>query len=208
MESPGDEQSCVDETVHGTDDLDAGTRIGLTALLVAIAAWGAIDLALDSDPWLSAHTLVEVSFVVLLLAALVYLWRGWRKDRRTLHRAELQFVASREDARLWKQRAEKLLTGLGVEIDAQFDRWSLTPAEREVALLVLKGLGHQEAAELLQRSERTIRQHATAIYRKSGLAGRAELAAFFLEDLLLPTRAPARGADQPCEPLVASSSAP
>jgi hypothetical protein len=34
----------------------------------------------------------------------------------------------------------------------------------------------------------TVRQHAVAVYRKSGLAGRAELSAFFLEDLLLPHR--------------------
>ncbi len=39
---------------------------------------------------------------------------------------------------------------------------------------------------MLERSERTVRQHAIAVYSKSGLAGRAELAAFFLEDLLLP----------------------
>jgi hypothetical protein len=31
-----------------------------------------------------------------------------------------------------------------------------------------------------------VRQHAVSVYRKSGLAGRAELSAFFLEDLLLP----------------------
>jgi hypothetical protein len=31
-----------------------------------------------------------------------------------------------------------------------------------------------------------VRQQAIAVYRKSGLAGRAELSAFFLEDLLLP----------------------
>jgi len=41
----------------------------------------------------------------------------------------------------------------------------------------------------LERSERTVRQHAVAVYRKSGLAGRAELSAFFLEDLLLPRSA-------------------
>lgn len=35
-------------------------------------------------------------------------------------------------------------------------------------------------------SERTARQQALAVYRKAGLAGRAELSAFFLEDLLLP----------------------
>jgi len=35
-------------------------------------------------------------------------------------------------------------------------------------------------------SERTIRDQARAVYRKSGVAGRTELSAFFLEDLLLP----------------------
>ena len=62
----------------------------------------------------------------------------------------------------------------------------LTPAEREVALLLLKGYEHKEIASLLGRSDRTIRQHAVSVYRKSNLSGRAELAAFFLEDLLLP----------------------
>ncbi len=35
-------------------------------------------------------------------------------------------------------------------------------------------------------TETTIRQQALALYRKSGLGSRAELSAFFLEDLLLP----------------------
>jgi len=61
----------------------------------------------------------------------------------------------------------------------------LTPAEREVGLLLLKGLSHKEAATRAT-SETTIRQQALAIYRKSGLRNRSELSAFFLEDLLLP----------------------
>ena len=44
-----------------------------------------------------------------------------------------------------------------------------------------------DLAETLAVSERTVRQQALAVYAKSGLAGRAELAAFFLEDLLLPS---------------------
>jgi hypothetical protein len=36
------------------------------------------------------------------------------------------------------------------------------------------------------RRERTVRQHGVVVYQKSGLAGRAELAAYFLEDLMLP----------------------
>jgi DNA-binding NarL/FixJ family response regulator len=35
-------------------------------------------------------------------------------------------------------------------------------------------------------SERTVREHARAIYQKAGLTGRAALSAFFLEDLLAP----------------------
>ena len=75
---------------------------------------------------------------------------------------------------------------LGAAIDRQFDRWGLSPAERESALLQLKGLRHRDIAELHQTSERTVRQQALSVYRKSGLNGRSDLAAFFLEDLLLP----------------------
>jgi DNA-binding NarL/FixJ family response regulator len=90
------------------------------------------------------------------------------------------------DAKRWNQEAQDVLLGLGQAIDRQFDRWGLTPAEREVALLQLKGLRHRTIAELRHTSERTVRQQALAVYRKSGLSGRSDLAAFFLEDLLLP----------------------
>jgi len=52
--------------------------------------------------------------------------------------------------------------------------------------MLLKGLSHKEIAAMRQTSERTIREQARAVYRKSGLAGRSSLAAFFLEDLLPP----------------------
>ena len=62
----------------------------------------------------------------------------------------------------------------------------MTPAEREVGLLLLKGLSHKEVAAARSTGETTIRQQALGIYRKSGLRNRSELSAFFLEDLLLP----------------------
>jgi DNA-binding NarL/FixJ family response regulator len=64
--------------------------------------------------------------------------------------------------------------------------WRLTSSEREVAVLLLKGHGHKQIAAATSRSERTVRQHSVAVYQKSGLQGRAELAAFFLEDLVVP----------------------
>jgi DNA-binding NarL/FixJ family response regulator len=62
----------------------------------------------------------------------------------------------------------------------------LSPAEREVGLLLLKGLSHKDIAQVRSTTETTIRQQALALYRKSALRSRAELSAFFLEDLLLP----------------------
>jgi DNA-binding CsgD family transcriptional regulator len=87
----------------------------------------------------------------------------------------------------WRARAGQALDGLGVAVSDQFAAWGLTPAEREVALLLLKGESHKEIAGATGRSERTVRQHAVAAYQKAGLGGRAELAAFFLGDLRLPS---------------------
>lgn len=72
------------------------------------------------------------------------------------------------------------------EIDRQFDIWGLSPAEKEIGLLMLKGLSFKEAAEIRNTSERTVRQQAQDIYRKASVAGRNEFAAWFLEELLLP----------------------
>ena len=164
----------------------------LTALLGAIALGGAVDLVLDNPKSLwSLHVLFEAAMLLLSLGAVAYLWIGWRDASRTVveTREELAARASERDA--WRARAEKILRGLGEEIDHQLADWGLTPVERETALLLLKGFGHKEIAALQDKSERTVRQHAVAVYRKSGLAGRAELSAFFLEDLLLPAAASA-----------------
>jgi len=182
-----DERNTMPHPALETRDPDHRYRIALTVLLVAIAAWGIVDLILDAPTTLfSVHVVVEVTFVLLTLAALATLWLGWMRTRVDLRDALARAEAGEGERDEWRARAQQLLRGLGVEIDGQFERWGLTPAEREIGLLLLKGMGHKEIAAVLERSERTIRQHAVAVYRKSGLAGRAALSAFFLEDLLLP----------------------
>jgi DNA-binding CsgD family transcriptional regulator len=170
-----------------TNDGDTGRRIALTALLLGLATAGAIDLALDWPNGPSPlHVLVEGTVLLLCVVGVAALWGAWARTRRSLaHTREV--IAEREAERdHWRARTETLLRGLGAAIDDQLRAWQLTPTERETALLLLKGYGHKEIAALCSRSERTVRQHAVAVYRKSSLGGRAELAAFFLEDLLLP----------------------
>jgi DNA-binding NarL/FixJ family response regulator len=106
--------------------------------------------------------------------------------RASLAATNLALSQQRVERDRWRQRAEQALLGFSRAIDEQFEAWNLSRAEREVALLILQGAGHKQAAAQLNRSERTVRQHAVEVYRKAGLQGRAELAAFFLQDLMLP----------------------
>ena len=73
---------------------------------------------------------------------------------------------------------------LGDVIAKQFTDWGLTPAERDVAFLALKGLDVAEIAELRGRAAGTVRAQLTRIYSKAGVSGRAQFAAWFVEDLL------------------------
>lgn len=179
------------------DDGGLRQRWILTAILSMVAVGGGIDLWLDRPQAPGAfHVVFETTLLLSCLAAIGWLWTGWMRARRSLALARADSEAQRSERDAWRARAEKLLRGLGDEIDTQLRRWSLTPAERETALFLLKGYGHKEIAALLGRSERTVRQHAVAVYRKSGLSGRAELAAFFLEDLLLPAQLDASGSQR------------
>lgn len=100
--------------------------------------------------------------------------------------AQARIDSLSEEAERWKEDAQDALREFGGAIDKQFARWMLTPAECEVALLLLKGLPTKDIAELRNTSDQTVRQQARAIYKKAGLRNRAELAAWFLEDLMLP----------------------
>lgn len=170
---------------------DAG-RPALTAgipaiIFLVISVFLVIDLVSDVGEGASAgHLAFEAAATLLSLGGFGAMWRLLQTERSRARELKVELDGTRADLVRWHAEAQELLRGLGAAIDRQFDRWGLSPAEREVGLLLLKGLSLKEAAEARQTSERTVRQQALAVYRKAGLAGRAELAAFFLEDLLLP----------------------
>lgn len=141
-----------------------------------------------------AKLLLEAFETALVIAAAVgiSLMLGRMRAQHEEKLALLQDlrVARAEGAGLRRQ-VQTHMTGLGAAIERQFLAWNLTEAEREVGLLMLKGLSHREIATLRGTSEATIRQQATSAYNKSGLGGRAAFCAFFLEDLLAPSEATA-----------------
>ena len=166
------------------NDLDGRLHWVLAIALGSIIIGGTFDLMMDKPAtWLSFHVVFETLMIAGALTMATTLWLGWWRSAHSEVALRATLAAQRDE---WHARAEAWLEGLSVAIDAQFHVWHLTPTEREIALLLLKGYGHKEIAGLTHRSERTVRQHASMVYDKANLSGRAELAAFFLHGLMLP----------------------
>ncbi|POF34259.1 helix-turn-helix transcriptional regulator [Roseibium marinum] len=68
-------------------------------------------------------------------------------------------------------------------IDSFFDSWDLTPSERDVALLVLKGFDNEDIARLRGTAAGTVRAQTAKIYSKANVEGRSHLFSIFMEEL-------------------------
>jgi DNA-binding CsgD family transcriptional regulator len=176
---------------------------GLRSTKLLLVAFGAVtslaivDLAGDLRGGTTyEHAVVEGTIAIVGLVGLAGALRRFRDLsseaaalRREAHELGERLGTSRAEADRWREQAGDLISGLSAAIDRQLRIWQLSDAEHEVALLLLKGLSHKEIAEIRNVGEATVRQQAVAIYRKAGLSGRRDLAAFFLEDLLGPRSA-------------------
>lgn len=180
------------DIVDDRSDYEGSLRALLAIVLGGTILGGALDLYLDApQTWRSAHVIYELGLIAAATISSVVLWRGWSRSRQTLAEARRTLAGHAAEREAWRLNAESALAGFTRAVDDQFHAWELTPTEREIALRLLKGHSHKQIAFETARSERTVRQHAVSVYQKSGLGGRAELAAFFLDDLPLPLGAPA-----------------
>lgn len=87
-----------------------------------------------------------------------------------------------------KARLETALAGAQAAVHeviaAQFDVWQLSPAERDVATFLVKGLSTTEIAQMRGSKEGTIKAQLNAIYRKSDCANRAEVMSTLIDTLM------------------------
>jgi DNA-binding NarL/FixJ family response regulator len=154
------------------------------ALLIAVQAASAgvfladvvADLRISDASAIGTHLWVELLATVSLAAALA---------------VEVAFLRSilRRKALLERNLTEAR-TAVHHVIEAHFDGWGLTPAERDVATFLIKGLGVSEIAAMRGSAEGTVRAHLNAIYRKSGAHSRAEVLSLVI-DSLVAAEAPA-----------------
>lgn len=194
------------------DPVNERRQLGLVlGLFAGIAAVIGSDLGWDYVNGVGlGHVGVEGSVIAMALGGAGWAGRRLIALRRDLSALRVEAAALRgeadalrtklaaesEEAARWREEAKDLIAGLSRAIDREFDRWGLSPAEREIGLLLLKGLSHHEVAGLRGVSERTVRQQARSLYKKAGLSGRADLAAYFLEDLLVPSTVASPSADE------------
>lgn len=165
-------------------------HLALASIFLVIMVGAAVDLVMDRPTTLwSGHVLFELGMVLVSLGAAAYLGIGWFRALREVSSLQEAVEARGAERDAWKERASQILAGLSEAVDAQFTAWELTPTERETAVMLLKGHSHKRIAKLSDRSDRTVRQHAVSVYRKSGLAGRSELSGFFLDGLVSPAAA-------------------
>ena len=138
-----------------SNDGDTGRALGTSTVLFLL-----ILIVIGSDlmqDWASGVSPLHVmGELVVLLAAAAGVGSLWVRSRRLRRETAALGVHLREataDAERWRAEAEALLRGLGEAVSGQFDRWLLTPAEQEVALMLIKGLSHKEVAQVRGTSE-------------------------------------------------------
>tara|TARA_R110002096_G_scaffold175639_1_gene351483 strand:+ start:190 stop:729 length:540 start_codon:yes stop_codon:yes gene_type:complete len=148
-------------------------------LIVALQATSASFFLLDAlSDWfevLRGVALLDTRIVEVLVVAALFLGLALsvREIRRLLQRQ--------------KRMGQQLQAASGAFaqlLDDHFDAWELTPAERDVALLSIKGLSIAEMAALRDTKDGTIKSQCNAIYRKAGVSGRLQLLSLFVEELV------------------------
>lgn len=162
-------------------------RLVIATVLAIIALMVGVDLLTDlKEGVVIWHIFIEGSIAAIALFGVFYILRGSAELKHKLEKNVSEFSDFKKEAEQWRLESRKYIDGLSTAIDQQLTKWKLSSAEKEVAFLLLKGMSLKEIAEIRSTAEKTARVQSMAVYSKSGLSGRSELSAFFLEDLLVP----------------------
>lgn len=180
--------------------MNQNERLVIAGVLAVVTVMVGVDLFMDSREGVMVwHVLVEGGIGAVALFGVFYILRGSALLRHRLEKEITDFSEFKKEAEVFRAESRKYVDGLSKAIDQQLTKWNLSAAEKEVAFLLLKGMSLKEIAEVRNTTEKTARVQSMAIYAKSNLAGRSELSAFFLEDLLLPNTLSSADQNKPAE---------
>jgi len=155
-------------------------------IFISLFIISAVDILhdLENIGHLDTHIMVELFMGIISLIAFAVLLKAIRNQKNELTTVSENLDKTQQDLMDAKSHMQRLSKDFSIMLQKQFLEWQLTESEKEVALLLLKGLNFAEISEIRQTKEKTVRQQASNLYKKIGVAGRHELAAYFFEDLL------------------------
>lgn len=148
---------------------------GLFLLQAVCAVFFVADAGADLLGWEQADSESESDWLEYLIAAALLLGVIFTG-------LELREMVLRE-----RRMADQLDIASGAFADLlerQFGDWALTEAERQVALMAIKGYSLAEMAALRATREGTVKAQCSAVYRKAGVSGRLQLLSLFIDDLM------------------------
>lgn len=127
------------------------------------------------------HLAQELALVTISLALFIYLMNDIFMRTEQSSNLQKQLHLSKHQQALVNEQLEDSKRNFFDAVHAEFSRWKLTAAEQDIALFLLKGFSVAQIALLMSKSEKTVRNQASSIYRKAEVDGRHELAAIFFE---------------------------
>lgn len=148
----------------------------LAILIVAnvmCTAFFAMDVITDFESFGSQeafHLMVEAAAAIVLVIGTSFMLYELRRILQRNASMEIGIRAARGEMRSL--------------IDRFFAEWRLSDAERDVALLLLKGLDNDTIASIRGTAAGTVRAQCTSIYAKAKVDGRSQLMSIFVEELL------------------------
>lgn len=124
---------------------------------------------LSALPWI-LHEIFTLMTLVGLCVGMYFIARSYRLAARNT-----RYLAKQLDAAKGAFQSG---------VDGYFEEWGLSEAEKDIALLTIKGMTISEIAEIRHTKQSTIKTQSSAIYRKAGVASRSQLVSLLIEELL------------------------
>ncbi|WP_108179747.1 helix-turn-helix transcriptional regulator [Phreatobacter oligotrophus] len=165
--------------LRGIFDSQQANYIGAMCMVTCVAFF-TIDIALDiirisqGEFIFTSYDTTHFTLEIIAVLCLVY---AFLNVVRRLQQARRQIDASRSKLESIRQDFREIFEG-------KCKAWSLTAAERDVAILLLKGLPLAEIAEARKTAIGTVKAQSSTIFRKASVRSRPELMSVILDDFL------------------------
>ncbi|WP_040911928.1 helix-turn-helix transcriptional regulator [Leptospira broomii] len=156
--------------------------------IVFVLIWIGMEIfSIEQIPLFKTEFFIQANFIEVLLgisSIIIFfnLYLELSDARKLIKEAEISL--SRQTKKLNFPRGTQLGEEFWSSVKLQFSRWELTRSEQELAKYLLRGFSNPQIAAIRKKSLRTIENQTLSIYRKTGMTGKLEFIAYFIEPLL------------------------